>query len=210
MRFEYLDSFKKMRYIKRMKRTLIFLVMVFFALLVSCASKPVPEEITVSFEENPEESTTLAVILENLQEEPEEAGEPAEEDFDPATITQEVFDTTKYDLQKLIADLNQIIKNKNFNTWVSYLGGEYLDKISSEEFLAGISSQPFLKNKKITLASAKDYFDRVVVPSRANDRVDDIAFVSPIRVKVYTINNKGERLRLYDLENLGNGWKIIN
>jgi uncharacterized protein YigE (DUF2233 family) len=49
-----------------------------------------------------------------------------------------------------------------------------------------------------------------VVPSRANDRVDDISFVSPQRIKVYTVNNKGERLRLYDLENLGNGWKIIN
>jgi hypothetical protein len=48
------------------------------------------------------------------------------------------------------------------------------------------------------------------VPSRANDRVDDIEFISQKRVKAYTVSQKGERLRLYDLEKTNEGWKIIN
>jgi uncharacterized protein YigE (DUF2233 family) len=50
----------------------------------------------------------------------------------------------------------------------------------------------------------------VVVPSRANDRVDDIEFASQKRVKAYTVTPNGTRLRLYDLEHIGDQWKIIN
>ncbi|MDR1353039.1 MAG: hypothetical protein LBK05_07140 [Treponema sp.] len=152
--------------------------------------------------------TVEAQPAEMFPEEPPAGSQ--EQEFDPSSISREMFDVTKSDVQKLIADLNRVIRARNYNTWVSHLGEAYLDKISSQEFLASTSSQPYLKNKKITLTSAKDYFDQVVVPSRANDRVDDIAFVSENRVKVYTINDKGQRLRLYDLENHEDGWKIIN
>jgi hypothetical protein len=183
-----------------MKRSSVLLIIVLFTLLSSCGSEPAPVEMP---EARPEE----AVAAEMPLEEEESADEGV---FDPSSISQEVFDATKNDVQKLIADLNRIIKAKNYNTWISHLGEAYLDKISSSEFLASVSARPPLKNKKITLTSAKDYFEKVVVPSRTTDRVDDIAFVSQNRVKVYTISDKGERLRLYDLENLGDGWKIIN
>jgi hypothetical protein len=186
-----------------MKRILIPLALiVFFAVLSSCASEPAPTEISAP----PAEALPAeALPAETPPEEPADDGE-----FDPALISKEMFDVTKSDIQKLIADLNRVIRAKNYNTWISHLGAAYLDKINSEEFLASTSSQPYLKTKRITLTSARDYFDQVVVPSRANDRVDDIAFVSEKRVKVYTVNDKGVRLRLYDLENLGDGWKIIN
>jgi hypothetical protein len=183
-----------------MKRTFTLLIIVLLTLLFSCSSKPAQVDV-----ETPAIQPEEPAAAEAYAEEP--AGD---DDFDPSSISQEVFDSTKSDIQKLILDLNRIIKAKNYSTWVSHLGKAYLDKISSGEFLASVSAQPYLKNNKITLTSAKDYFEKVVVPSRANDRVDDIAFVSQNRVKVYTINDRGERLRLYDLENPGDGWKIIN
>jgi hypothetical protein len=133
-----------------------------------------------------------------------------EDFFDPGTISQEVFDTTKTDVQHFIADLNRIIRSKNYDLWISHLGDEYLAEKSSPEYLAQISEQPRLKTQKIVLATAQDYFIHVVVPSRQNDRVDDIEFVSPTRVKAYTITPNGQRLRLYDLESSENTWKIIN
>jgi hypothetical protein len=181
-----------------MKRVFVLLIIVLFTLFLSCGSGPEPEPAEIPEAQNEEPAAEAPIE------------EPNDDLFDPLSISQEVFDTTKTDVQKLITDLNGIIRAKNYNIWVSHLGKAYLDKISSGEFLASVSAQPYLKNKKITLTSAKDYFDKVVVPSRTNDHVDDIAFVSPNRVKVYTVNDKGERLRLYDLENLGDGWKIIN
>ena len=68
---------------------------------------------------------------------------------------------------------------------------------------------PRLVQKRI-LRTPRDYFDNVVVPSRSNDRVDDISFISENRVKAYTEDNRGNRVVLYDLEIIDNTWKIIN
>lgn len=147
--------------------------------------------------------------------EPEAPPAPAaapvtEQYFDPASISQEVFDSTKGDVKRFIEDLNWIIRSKDYDAWVSHLGDEYFAEKSSPRYLAEVSQQPRLKTQKIVLATAQDYFLQVVVPSRANDRVDDIEFVTSSRVKAYTVTPNGQRLRLYELESSQNTWKIIN
>ena len=147
-----------------------------------------------------------------------------EEVFDPATITEAKFAATKADVQALIGDLNRIIKAKNYNAWVTYLAPSYLTEISSQTFLeekteelykrdqivaTNLGRDPRRISKKI-LKTPKDYFDNVVVPSRSNERMDDIDFVSENRVKAYTVDNRGQRLVLYDLELINDKWKIIN
>jgi hypothetical protein len=134
---------------------------------------------------------------------------PAEPEFNPASISQEEFDNTKVDLTQFIGDLNRIVRSQDYNGWVAHLSPAYLAAISSPENLARISASGQLKSRGIVLTSARDYFLHVVVPARKNDRVDDIEFVSHSRVKAFTLS-KGQRLRLYDLENTGNGWLIIN
>jgi len=62
--------------------------------------------------------------------------------------------------------------------------------ISSPAFLARVSESARLKNQKIVLRDLKDYFMYVVVPSRANDRVDDIEFIGQNRVKAFTVTEK--------------------
>jgi hypothetical protein len=142
--------------------------------------------------------------------EPSDSTGPAVENFDPGSISQEVFNSTKVDVQQFIQNLNAIIRDRNYRAWVSHLGDDYYAEKSSPGYLAQVSEQPRLKTQKIVLSNAQDYFTHVVVPSRQNDRVDDIEFVSPTRVKAYTMTPNGQRLRLYDLESSGNTWKIIN
>ena len=133
-----------------------------------------------------------------------------EETFDPAKISQEVFDSTKVDVQRFIGNLSRIIRGKDFNSWKALLSPSYVALISSPEFLKVTSELPRLKTQNIVLQSPQDYFNQVVVPSRANDHVEDIEFVSQNRIKAFTINEKGQRLRLYELENTGNNWLIID
>jgi hypothetical protein len=133
-----------------------------------------------------------------------------EENFDAGTISQEEYNYTKTEIQALVENLNNIIRTKNYNAWIACLETEYLAEKSSPAYLAQISEQPRLKSQNIVLTGPEDYFIYVVIPSRANDRVDDIEFIAKNRVKAYTVNANGQRLRLYDLENKGNGWKIIN
>jgi hypothetical protein len=141
---------------------------------------------------------------------PSTANGPAVENFDPGSISQEVFNSTKTDVQQFIQDLNDIIRSRDYDAWVSHLGDDYYAEKNSPPYLAGVSEQPRLKTQKIVLSNAEDYFIHVVVPSRQDDRVDDIEFISPTRVKAYTVNSNGQRLRLYDLESSGDTWKIIN
>jgi hypothetical protein len=130
--------------------------------------------------------------------------------FDPASISQKEKETAKVEIQQLIQRLNGIIRAKNYNAWVSYLDPGYFAMISSSAYLEEVSRSAVLVKQKIVLRSAQDYFNHVVVPSRTNDRVDDVEFVSHNRVKAYTVNSAGNRLRLYDLEKFGSEWKIIN
>ncbi|WP_461252115.1 hypothetical protein, partial [Treponema sp. R8-4-B8] len=134
--------------------------------------------------------------------------------FDPKKVSQEQYQSTIAEVQKFIEEQNKNIKNKNFDAWKNSLSPEYFAEISSEENLKRISAQPGMKSRKIVLKTARDYFDNVVVPSRADLHVEEIEFISANRVKAFTIttNKAGEeqRLRLYDLEKIGNSWTIIN
>lgn len=178
-----------------MKRfAVLFLIIAYF--LVSCTS-------------NPSAKTEDPFIKETKQAQEQGTG-PGAAVFDPASISKVEKDTAMHEIQELTQQLNSIIKAKNYNVWVTYLDPGYLATINSREFLENVSKSPILVKQKIVLNSAYDYFINVVVPSRTNSRVDDIEFISKNRVKAYTVDNKENRLRLYDLEKTGANWKIIN
>jgi len=179
-----------------MKRFAVFFLLIAY-FLISCNSAP-----PVKTEEAPAKETA--------KQEQGQGTTPDAAVFDPTSISKVEKDTAMQEIQQLTQKLNGIIKAKNYNTWVTYLDPGYLATINSREFLENVSKSPVLEKQKIVLNSAYDYFIHVVVPSRANSRVDDIEFISKNRVKAYTINNKENRLRLYDMEKTGTEWKIIN
>jgi hypothetical protein len=147
-----------------------------------------------------------------------------EEEFDPNSISEEVFSATKADIQALITDLNRIVRARNYNAWVSYLDDSYFLQISSQEFLEEKTEELYKRDQivagnmgrdpahvaKRILRNANDYFTHVVVPSRSQDTLDDIAFVSPTHVKAYTVDTRGQRLILYELETIEGKWKIVS
>jgi len=184
------------------KLPLLFILIVIIA--VSCGSNPKQEqkgdEKTAAAETGEKENTVQEVKL--------------EENFNPSTVTREYYDTTMDEVRHFINDLNRVISTRNYNLWRAALSDGYFNEISSQENLQKVSEQPAMRTRRIVLRTPEDYFLNVVVPSRANSRVDDIEFISRNRVKAFTIttNSAGEvqRLRLYDLEKIGNTWKIIN
>ena len=212
-------------YIVKMLVPLIFVL----ALTVSCGSAPQPVDTPA-----PKETAQPVVVVQSPPPQtptpaPEPAAAPqpqppAEPVFNPASISQEKFDTTKADVQALIGDLNRIIKAKNFNSWRGFLSASFFEVISSKDFLdekteelykrdqvvaSNLGRDPKRVQKKI-LKTPKDYFDNVVVPSRQNDRVDDIEFVTENQVIAYTVDTRGNRLILYDLAMIDDKWKIVN
>jgi len=178
-----------------MKSQIIYLpVIMALMMVVSCNTGPKPEKT---------KDTTAT------------ADSDTSPSFDPSKISQERYVSTREDVRHFIEELNKIISSGNYNSWKSMLSPEYFSDISSPESLSQMSEQPAMKRQKIILKTPEDYFKHVVVPSRANSRVDDIEFISENRVKAFTINTNNrtgeeQRLRLYDLEKTNNTWKIIN
>ncbi|MCL2066392.1 MAG: hypothetical protein FWG99_02870 [Treponema sp.] len=181
-----------------MKRIWLFLILILAQITVfSCSSGPAVEE-TPGTGTNTMESA------------------PAQEDvvFNPMEVSQDLYVSTIAEVRQFIEELNVIISNKNYNAWRTALSQEFFAEISSAEYLRLVSETDAMKRRRIVLRTPQDYFNNVVVPSRANSRVDDIEFISERRVKAFTVmpNRAGEllRLRLYDLEYADNMWKIIN
>lgn len=133
---------------------------------------------------------------------------PEVKPFDPASVSVELKQTTFVDVKALIARMNAIIQAKDYEGWSKVLTAEYLEYYSSEETLARISESAVLKRQGIALKTIEDYFRYVVYPSRQNDRVDDIEFIEPSKIRAIIVNAKGERLVLYNLEKIGDTWKI--
>jgi len=192
-----------------MGRMFILLITVLaLSMIISCGTKPEPVPASEPAVEQDEGLVKSNPVIKETD------SAPAADTFDPARITREYHSSTRAEVQHFIESLNQIIRSKNFRAWKAALSDEYFAEISSPENLSSMSEQPALKTRRIVLKTAEDYFTHVVVPSRANSRVDDIEFISMNRVKAFTItkNRAGEevRLRLYDLEKIDNKWTIIN
>jgi len=183
-------------------KILSFFLLVVIIMAVSCGSSPEPVQ-----------TTTVQETAQVVRTEPRPQ-QVVEEVFDPRQISQQQYDSTMVEVRRFIDDLNRAISNRNYSAWRAALTDEYFEEVSSPENLRQISELPAMTTRRIVLRDAQDYFIHVVVPSRANSRVDDIEFFGRDRVKVFSINTNraGEvqRLRLYDLEKIGNSWKIIN
>ncbi|MDR2445116.1 MAG: hypothetical protein LBD44_04185 [Spirochaetaceae bacterium] len=198
------SSFEK-SYTPIMRRyNLTVTLLAIIALVFSCAvleAQHTPTEFRHQFESEVAESVEPAGTVE-----PVVTTKTAE--FDPSSITPEVYEETKHDIFRFIDNLNSIIKDKRYSVWMQYLDTEYYQYINSPDYLRGISKAKILTSRKIVLSDAYDYFIHVVVPSRSNDKVDDIEFLSENRVKAINIYN-GRRVILYDLEKTQSGWKIV-
>jgi len=141
------------------------------------------------------------------------AGETARIDVDtkkPVDLTQESYEEVLDEVKAFVDDLNSIIMGKNYNRWRSVLSEELYNDISSPEFLANASKWPSMKSRGIVLKEPRDYFNHVVVPSRANSQVDKIEVMDNNRVKAFYVNTRKERTELvYELAKTGDSWTII-
>jgi hypothetical protein len=189
-----------------MKRFLLFTFVCFLGIL-SCASgpEPLPEEPAPVVQPEPVVQAPVVVPA------PAPESPPVEVPFDFGNITEEVRIHTMADIEQLIGNLNEIIRRKDYQGWVGNLDQSYLAKISAQDYLDSISNMASFKRQNIVLKTAQDYFTHVVVPSRANDHVDQIDFDSEREiVKAYRFTSDGKTLLLYELKNLEGAWKIAN
>jgi hypothetical protein len=191
------------------------LVILTALLLAGCAGAPDPAPEVVEAEPvpaepapepEPEPAPEPAPAEPEIVE-PEPAPEPEEEAVGPIEVPEEIYNQAFAEVEAVIEELNRIIYRGEFERWKTYLTERYLDYHSDPEVLAELSRQPILAQNNIRLRSLRDYFENVVVPSRARARLDDLIFYSDTLVEVIT-EFRGERVIVYLLRKVGGDWKI--
>jgi len=187
----------------------IWVLLVAAALVLSCTSRPQtpqpeqrePPEQDAATSEYPEPETDrgAAEIA---------AGEPlpgpGEQSF---VVTEEVYNKTFDEIEEFIRNLNEIIRERDYQSWLAHLSDEYIQQTSDQEYLQEQSEKPLLKKSNVHLESLRDYFEYVVAPSRSQATIDDIEFIDENQVKVIS-SIRGTRGILYLLVREDGNWKI--
>jgi hypothetical protein len=136
--------------------------------------------------------------------------EPVEKEEQPVeefVVSEEVYTKTFDEIEEFIRNLNDIIRKKDYDTWLTYLSKEYIERTSDPAYLKEQSEQPLLKKNNISLKNLRDYFDYVVVPSRIQAQLDEIEFIGENQVKAYAMIRNTKAL-LYLLVREDDKWKI--
>jgi len=130
--------------------------------------------------------------------------DPEKGDF---LVTAEVYSRTLDEIGEFIRALNEIIRSRDYPTWLTYLSEEYIRRVGDPEYLREQSEMPLLKKTSVVLTSLRDYFEHVVAPSRSHATVDDIEFIDENHVKAIS-SIRGTRGILYHLVRSNDSWKI--
>jgi hypothetical protein len=152
---------------------------------------------------------------EKIEEQPAPTVEPVEEAEEPVVqepveefvVSEEVYTKTFDEIGEFIRNLNEIIRREDYDTWLTYLSDEYIERTSDPAYLKEQSEQPLLKKSNINLDDLRDYFEYVVVPSRIQAQLDEIEFIGENQVKAYAMI-KNTKALLYLLVRENDKWKI--
>ncbi len=122
-------------------------------------------------------------------------------------VTEELYRRTFDEIAAVVAELDAVIREQDYEAWTGYLSREYAARTASPEFLALASRSARLSSQKIVLHTLRDYFVNVVVQSRLQATMDEIIFVDEANVKAMTTVG-GESYILYWLTREDGMWKI--
>ncbi len=205
-------------------RTFLLTCSVLF--LLTCSTTPdsggkpaSPAEPVQSIPVTPPPQEPKPQIVEQPQKEPELPSSPAaplpKEEIKPSPkvedenvkISQEEYKKTFQEVERVIEELNTIIKAGDYHRWEQFLTPKFIASVMDPENLKKINEQPLLKRNKIEIKTLHDYFMYVVVPSRASVRLDDLIFTDQNKVKAFMFIRQDPVL-IYQLEKIGETWKI--
>lgn len=190
-----------------------FLLFSLFLLFFSCATisnppESLPDQPTDSAElpDTQSESETAAQSASASASELEQTETIADET--PYVVSDQTYIETFFQVEEVIRELNGIIDNRQFDKWLAHLSEDYYSYYNNPGKLELLSESRRLRSSGIRLENIKDFFTYVVVPSRANYRLDDLVFRSPSKLEAIMIVQE-ERILVYRLQFINGYWKII-
>ena len=181
----------------------IILLTLLSLFLFSCKTTEKPVEPPVDSVEEPIEEV---VKVEPEELEVVEVVEPETTVKEGIEVSEDLYNKTFNEIENLIKEVTQLIRKKNFNGWKRFLSEKYIETVGSAEHLREVSESPSLKDV-VELKTLRNYFQWVVVPSRASARLDEIIFKNEQQVTAY-MQIEDNRTILFQFELIDDAWAI--
>ncbi len=160
----------------------------------------VVEETPVEPETKVEEPVEEPAVDTTLQEEYERSINSA------SNITREAFTEDKKSILAIIDILSEIMKNKDYKKWRTYVDDASIKYWSTRTNLQ--KAQNRLPVKGITLKTLEDYFKYVFIPSRTGRTVDEIRYETDTQVKVVHVDGDEDTVYYYFKKSANGEWKL--
>ena len=183
-------------------------------LIGSCASAPETKPVSAAETKVNEKKTQQvqkpkAVVMSKSQAETSKAAdEEVVAQFEGISITKKDKEIAKSEIEEVVKKLNDITAKKDYGRWRYWLSTEYIKEFSKPDVLKKTSEGLPSNLKGKQLKNIEDYFYYVFVPSRQNGRVDDIAYLTPTKVRVLKITST-QTLIFYNLEKIDERWLLV-
>ncbi len=124
------------------------------------------------------------------KEEPKDAAKEAEYARSVGSaapdISKEVFEEDKKDILAIIDKLNDVMKNRDYKSWLKYVDGASAQYWTKRTNLQKAENR--LPVKGLTLRNLEDYFKYVFIPARNGRRIDEIRYEDRKTVKAVQVN----------------------
>ena len=223
-----------MKISKTFRKTILVIAgCAFTGFIISCAStnvptpEPAPEEPKIEepapAAEEPKAEEPVPVAEEPKQEEPapvaeepvvEPQEEPVVEDKDDeytrsvgsVAVDRNTFADDKEKVLKIISELDIIMKNMDYNSWVPYVESSSVDYWKLRKNLQKYEKR--LPVKGIKLKDLNDYFRHVFVPARKGREVSEIRYISDTYIKAVQVREEQEDLIYYYFNKINGKWLI--
>lgn len=153
---------------------------------------------TVTVEDEP----TLTLAIEEVDDEYTRSVKAIETN---EVITPDTFAEDKKAILQTIAELDLIMKNKDYNSWLGYVTPQSIDYWKQKSHLQAVSAR--LPGNRIQLKTLEDYFNWVFRLSRQNARVDEIRYISSKLVKAVQVDGNKDTI-YYQFEKQNGRWLI--
>lgn len=159
------------------------------------------ESTTVEKSEAPVKPT----VQKTAKTEAELEYERATQDLNGEKVSIETYEMDKKIILEKISELNIIMKDKNYKSWLNYIEKSSIDYWSMKTNLSAVSKQ--LPVKGLNLKTLEDYFNYVFIPSRMGRRIDEIRYLSSTSIKAVQIRND-DTIVFYNFKKIDNQWQV--
>ena len=121
-------------------------------------------------------------------------------------ISKEVFEEDKKDILAIIDKLNDVMKNRDYKSWLKYVDGASAQYWTKKANLQKAENR--LPVKGLTLRTLEDYFKYVFIPARNGRRIDEIRYENSKTIKAVQVNGDVDTVYYYFKKSSDDTWKL--